>query len=327
MISALLKCRNRAARVWELPISSRRGRHGMAEPCFVAPHPELLKEMVTKFNELKERASQELPIMRNLLKLREPRFPGLNDGLIHPGRSSPKRATLTGPINVIVVLVDFPDKQFTAATQTATHYQDLWFGTGNNSVNEFYKAASNNKVSIAGEVKGPYRLPHSLAYYANGDYGLSNVSPNCRNLATDAANLAKAAVNFSKYDNDGDGTVDTFVIIHAGQGAERTGNVNDIWSHKWAMSQYVEDDGVTLFPYLTVPADCKLGVCAHELGHLAFGWPDLYDSDYSSAGIGNWCLMAAGSYNGNEENPSPPSAWCKVNQAWVGVTTISKTSQ
>ncbi|KAG0621077.1 hypothetical protein M758_4G267200 [Ceratodon purpureus] len=309
------------------PSKSSRRRHGMEDPCFVAPHPDLLKEMIDKFNELKDRASQELPILRNLLRLKEPRSLGLNDGLLHPNQSSPKRATLTGAINVIVVLVDFSDKQFTASTQTAAHYHDLWFGVGNNSVNEFYKEASNNKVEISGEVVGPYRLPHPITYYANGYYGIGNYSPNSRNMATDAANLAKGNVDFSKYDNDGDGTVETFVIIHAGEGAERTGNVNDIWSHKWAMSSYVQDDGVTLFPYLTVPADCKLGVCAHELGHLAFDWPDLYDADYSSAGIGNWCLMAAGSYNGNESNPSPPSAWCKVDQEWVSVNTISKSSQ
>lgn len=299
----------------------------MEEPCFVAPHPDVLKEMMAKFNELKERASAELPILRNLLRLREPRSPGLNDGLLHLNPSAPQRAPLTGAIHVIVVLVDFSDKKFTATTQTASHYKDLWFGAGNNSVNDFYKDASNSKVQITGEVVGPYRLPHPITYYANGNYGIGDQSPNSRNMATDAANLAKGNVNFAQYDNDGDGTVETFVIVHAGQGAERTAKVNDIWSHKWAMSAYVQDDGVTLFPYLTVPADCKLGVCAHELGHLAFDWPDLYDADYSSAGIGDWCLMAAGSYNGDEENPSPPSAWCLVDQAWVSITTISKTSK
>jgi immune inhibitor A len=300
----------------------------MGDPCFVAPHPELLKEMIAKFNELKDRASQELPIMRSLLRLREPRSPGFNDGLLHLDQDfAPQRAPLTGAINVVVILVDFADKQFTAGTQTAAHYKDLWFGVGNNSVNDFYREVSDDKVEITGEVVGPYRLPHPIAYYANGEYGVGYASPNSRTMATDAATLAKGSVDFAKYDNDGDGTVETLVIVHAGQGAERTGNVNDIWSHKWALSSYVQDDGVTLFPYLTVPADCKLGVCAHELGHLAFNWPDLYDADYSSAGIGNWCLMAAGSYNGNENNPSPPSAWCKVDQAWVTVTTISKSSQ
>ena len=43
---------------------------------------------------------------------------------------------------------------------------------------------------------------------------------------------------------------------------------------------------------------------AHELGHLLFGFPDLYDTDYTSEGIGDWCLMAAGSWNGGGDTPA-----------------------
>lgn len=147
-------------------------------------------------------------------------------------------------------------------------------------------------------------------------------------MARDAAVLANAKVNFSKYDNDGDGYVDAFVIVHAGAGAERTGVGSDIWSHKWVLSGGAYNaDGTQIYSYLTVPGDCKLGVCAHELGHLAFGWPDLYDSDYTSEGIGVWCLMAAGSYNGDENNPSVPCAWCKVDQGWVDVVTPTETTK
>ena len=39
-------------------------------------------------------------------------------------------------------------------------------------------------------------------------------------------------------------------------------------------------------------------MCAHELGHLLFGFPDLYDPDGTSEGIGDWCLMSGGSWNG-----------------------------
>jgi len=73
-----------------------------------------------------------------------------------------------------------------------------------------------------------------------------------------------------------------------------------------------------------VPEDSRIGVCAHELGHLLFGFPDLYDTDYSSEGIGNWCLMSGGSWNGGGiagaqagDIPAHPSAWCKANQGWV----------
>jgi immune inhibitor A len=119
--------------------------------------------------------------------------------------------------------------------------------------------------------------------------------------------------------------VDAFIVVHAGKGAESTGSVNDIWSHKWVLPGSPFDaDGTKIYAYLTVPEDSKIGVCCHELGHLLFGFPDLYDTDYSSEGVGNWCLMGGGSWNGNGEIPAHPSAWCKVNQGWISVISPNK---
>jgi len=110
-------------------------------------------------------------------------------------------------------------------------------------------------------------------------------------------------------------------VVHAGAGAEETGNESQIWSHKWVFTGGPLDaDNTKIFGYLTIPENCKIGVCAHELGHLLFGWPDLYDTDGSSEGLGNWCLMGGGSWNGNGDIPAHPSAWCKVNQGWVAVS-------
>ena len=54
-----------------------------------------------------------------------------------------------------------------------------------------------------------------------------------------------------------------------------------------------------------------------------FGFPDLYDVDDTSEGIGNWCLMAGGSWNGGGDVPAHPSAWCKVQQGWTTVTNVT----
>ena len=56
-------------------------------------------------------------------------------------------------------------------------------------------------------------------------------------MARDAAKLANPNVNFAPYDNDGNGFVDAFIVVHAGRGAEETGNQNHIWSHKWVLDR------------------------------------------------------------------------------------------
>jgi len=111
--------------------------------------------------------------------------------------------------------------------------------------------------------------------------------------------------------------------VHAGRGGEETGDSGDIWSHKWVLPEEYDADGTKVYGYLTIPEDAKLGVSAHELGHLLFGFPDLYDTDYTSEGIGDWCLMAGGSWNNGGDTPAHPSAWCKAQQEWVGVDNVS----
>jgi immune inhibitor A len=115
--------------------------------------------------------------------------------------------------------------------------------------------------------------------------------------------------------------VDAFVIVHAGSGAEQTGSADDIWSHKWTVQGgAMTVDSTKIFGYLTIPEDALLGVAAHEVGHLLFGWPDLYDTDGTSEGIGRWCLMASGSWNAGGDTPAHPCGFLKLDQGWATVT-------
>ena len=239
-----------------------------------------------------------------------------------------QQAPLRGTVRVIVVLVDFSDKQMTASKQ---HFQDLFFSTGvlpHGSVKEYFREVTGGLVDIAGEVVGPFRLPQTLAWYANNNFGIGRPSgtPRANIMANDATVAANPSVNFGIYDNDGNGYVDAFIVIHAGLGGEETGNPGDIWSHKWTLPSAYSADGKKIYAYLTVPENARIGVCAHELGHLLFGFPDLYDTDNTSEGIGNWCLMAGGSWNGGGDIPAHPSAWCKANQGWVSVTNVTTSS-
>ncbi len=303
--------------------------HSVETLCAVPPHPDLLDRFQQQMSDTREAADD---LVARRIRFSEPRHVGLNDGLIFPGtyfplgttaavasNSARERAPLRGTVRVVVVLVDFSDKHM---TQSVAHFNDLFFSTGvlpHGSVKEYFTEVSNGLVTLTGQVVGPLRMPHPLSYYAGSDNGLQASRPNARDLANDAAVAADPTVNFTPYDNDGNGYVDAFVVVHAGGGAEASGASTDIWSHKWVLPTEYVADSTKIYAYLTIPEDAKIGVSAHELGHLLFGWPDLYDTDYSSAGIGNWCLMAGGSWGGGGDVPVHPSAWCKAHQGWVTV--------
>ncbi|HVU57329.1 MAG TPA: M6 family metalloprotease domain-containing protein [Puia sp.] len=318
-----------------LPIYEAAAASNDGHRCMIAPSPEIRSQIKKELKRLKGLAADG--IFSNLLTAKQQSRLGLNDGLVLPGKVFPlgtsvaavrqhtvNRSLLRGAVRVIVVLVEFPDKKLSFDKQ---HYEDLFFSTGKvstGSVKEYYKEVTDGLVDIEGEIAGPFKMPQKLTYYANGNSGMGDNEPNARDMARDAALAADPTIDFSKYDNDHDGYVDAFVVIHAGRGAEETAAKSDIWSHKWVLPNEYAADGAKVYGYLTVPEDCKLGVCAHELGHLLFGFPDLYDTDYSSEGIGNWCLMAAGSWGNGGDTPSHPCAWCKAQQDWV--TTVNQTS-
>jgi immune inhibitor A len=305
--------------------------------CMVAPAPPLREQVGEALRRAKE-AGVSLPGHR--VRLRPPDRLGLNDGLIIPGtkfplgtspsrvrRQAADRAPLRGPLQVIIVLVEFSDQRMQAGPE---RFEELFFSEGTmpaGSVRDYFRQVTNGLVDIQGAVVGPYELPETLETYAGGESGMRDELPNARTMARHAAEASNPDVDFGPYDNDGNGHVDAFVVVHAGPDGAETGRGSDIWSHKWVIEgEEYDADGTFIYGYLTIPEDARLGVCAHELGHLLFGWPDLYDIDNSSNGIGDWCLMASGSWSGTPpgDTPAHPSAWCKADQGWVDVVKQAK---
>ena len=223
-----------------------------------------------------------------------------------------------------IVLVDFSDQRMSEGAND--RIKELFFSTGKlstGSVSEYFANVSGGKISLAGDVVGPFLMPLKMTEYAHGASGSKNYvsEPNTRTLGRDALAAATGKLDFSTYDNDGDKQVDAFIVVHAGGGAEEDGDLNKIWSVQWTLPKATVVNGVTVNAFLTVPEDAYIGVCAHELGHLLFSWPDLYDSSHESAGVGYWCLMGSGCWGGSPGGTKPvhPSAWCKQHQGWATV--------
>ncbi|WP_199611661.1 M6 family metalloprotease domain-containing protein [Flocculibacter collagenilyticus] len=238
-------------------------------------------------------------------------------------------APVVGVRKALALLVDFSDKK---ATTSKSHFNDLLFDVGSNSMRDYYREVSYNKLDVQGQVAGSgptagwYRAPHPKSYYTNNDYGFGAYPKNAQRLVEQLIDLAAPHVNFANYDNSGNGKVEALMIICAGIGAEQSSNKNDFWSHKWSIAPKAVD-GVTVDKYFMAPENGKVGVMSHELGHLLLGLPDLYDTDYSSRGTGRWDLMAGGSWNNGGNTPAHPTAWCKVKAGWITPTVIHNAAQ
>jgi immune inhibitor A len=239
----------------------------------------------------------------------------------------------SGSFKALAILVTFSDKP---AQVTAGFFDSLLFVQRSGSMRDYYKAVSYNTLDIV-TVNLPSSLgwssaPNAYAYYVNNNYGMGSYPKNSQKLVEDIVALVDPYVDFSQYDNDGDGFVDALFIVHAGAGAEFTGATTDVWSHAWVTQNVPHVDGVSVLHYSIEPEywqtarDMTIGVYAHELGHAAFGLPDLYDRDYTSEGLGRWSLMAGGSWNGPSPggaSPALPDAWCHAQMGFISPTVVS----
>ncbi|GAB4335351.1 MAG: hypothetical protein Kow0099_07750 [Candidatus Abyssubacteria bacterium] len=290
------------------------------------PHPTLLEKF--RIGELKTPGFISNP---DSLKAR-----GINQAGAEPDLRSislypaPPVTGPTGTFKALALLVDFSDK---VKQVQASYFDTLIFGTTGSTVRNYYGEVSYGSLTIVTvhlpSSTGWLRAPQPYSYYTNGQYGLDGPYPNnAQKLVEDVVDAANAAVDFSQYDNDGDTFVDALFVIHAGPGAEFTGSPNDIWSHQWAIWPRLKD-GVyinvySMEPeYWLSPGDMTAGVYCHELGHV-FGLPDLYDTDYSSAGVGEWSIMSFGSWNGLlGGSPAHPDAWSRIRLGFASPTIVA----
>jgi immune inhibitor A len=262
---------------------------------------------------------------------------GVDSPVELPGSLRKSASSAITTRKVLCVLVEFSDK---VKSVNPEDFDTLMFVNQVGSVRHYFNEVSYDSYDII-TVNLPSSIgwltaPNTYAYYCNGENGLeySSYPRNAQKLTEDIVNLIDPVVNFADYDNDGDGYVDGIVIVHTGPGAEyKGGDANYIWSHKWNLhGSPMLRDGKYVWEYSMQPeywgnpGDMTLGVFVHELGHLLFGLPDLYDTDYTSKGIGKWSLMAYGSWNGPSGlggSPAHLDAWSRIQCGFATANNIT----
>jgi len=254
-------------------------------------------------NSIKKRY-QKASEKKNLLRSASAIDPGLISG--YPTTGSPRS---------LVILVNFSDVSFNSANTTAV-FSNMLNQEGYNeslhvgSSRDYYKYNSMGAFTPEFVVVGPVTLSQEMSYYGKNELNDDDSHP--AQMVYEACLLAAASVDFSTLDYDNDGYVDNVYVFYAGRGEADGGGANTIWPH----SSVLSEEGLTLqlngknIEAYACSAELNssgtktgIGTFTHEYGHI-LGLPDMYDVDYDSYNgegfdIGEWSLMAYGSYNGN----------------------------
>ncbi len=282
------------------------GQRGAAEKAFLADLPAGLfysKRQLEAFRQVWE-----------MRKVKSARFPS------------------TGERTLITILMQTPDVPF---TKTQAEFDALFnqlnytIGGATGSVRDYYLENSYGQFDLSVDVVGPYTAQHNMAHYGSTWAG-------ARQLATEAVHLANPDVDYSDYDNNGDGWVEGIYMIFAGYGEEAGGGPNTIWSHAWNIDP-VQLDGVWISRYACSPElrgnsgtnITRIGVIGHEFGHI-LGAPDFYDTDGSGSGgqytgTGSWDMMAGGTWNNGGATPAHHNAYTKTHTyQWASPTILNQ---
>ena len=210
-------------------------------------------------------------------------------------------------------------------------------------VADYYHDVSYGQLVVESTVHDQVvKLPRDMGYYGDDDL----FSERGTELIWNAVTGADDDVNFGDYTG--------LAIIHSGPGQETDINRDSeeqIWSAFFPANllAFVLEDtlgvvpgiptndldesgetvyvqGAALLPETETQDGWRfglMGVYTHELGHVIVGWPDLYDTtpDSPSQGSGAFCLMAAGTWNGNGFVPGEPNVWSRYYAGWLDPVT------
>lgn len=271
-------------------------------------------------------------------------------------QSRPKKAV--GSVNLaprgLVILVNFSNSKFANANNQSAMNElmngdNYTYNGATGSVRQFFSDQSDGQYIPDFDVIGPVTLSNNVAHYGKNDTYGDDVLPG--DMVVEACSIANAnyGVDFTKYDNDGDGEVDFVYLIYAGKGEADGGADNTIWPHNWSLDAafYYDNctydqnarrfDGKYINNYACsgelsgAGARTGIGTIAHEFGHV-IGLPDLYDIEYGQnyedyMTPGEWHIMDGGSYNNDGRTPPNYTIYDKYFLGWKTPTNPGNTAQ
>lgn len=248
-----------------------------------------------------------------------------------------------GSKKALVILAAFSDKSFSKGDDAIVKFYDEVLnqeGYSQNgaagSVHDYFNDMSRGEFDLTFDIVGPVKVSKSATYYG-GPSPIMGGADHIGEFITEAIKKAdeKCDIDWKKYDWDDDGEVEQVFVLYAGYGQATGGPTGTIWPNAWTLDETLQNndgnggfsiDGVFINQYAcsnelyldsgTVPMG--LGVFCHEFSHC-MGLPDMYDTNYGSTPtMGDWDLLAGGSYNGPQGIGWCPAGWTSYERAYAG---------
>lgn len=251
----------------------------------------------------------------------------------------------------LVVLVEFQDVDFTVENPKDYYTRQLnergfsEYGAKGSAI-DYYLDASNGLYSPQFDVYGPVKVSQDASYFK--DLASSSMELLIREALTQLHE--EGEIDFSNYDFDEDGVIDTVFIYYAGYGSADS-QTETIWPHQYdyrylsmgSAYKQLQFDGKKVGPYAcgnelkgvnpvtgkepwkdnSEPWVDGIGTFVHEYGHV-LGLPDLYDVNYTEGVVvdtpAQWDVMAEGCYNFNGCVPPLYSAYEQWLCRWLEYT-------
>ena len=259
---------------------------------------------------------------------RLPRRAGENEHPQVPTMGSPR---------IPIILANYTDVQFIDEDPVATFQNQ--FNEMDKSCLHYFESQSHGQFSPQFDILGPVPLPHDRTYYGgNKRVNGQEVDQRLGTMIYDACS-ALPDVDFSRYDNDGDGVVDVVVVLYAGVGEAQAYRTvpESVWPCQWDMQESYDWgcsftgpfqlDGVTVNRYavfnelegnsnLSTTID-GIGTFCHEFGHC-LGLPDFYATNGAyNYGMSNWDIMDNGCYLDGGRTPAGYSSYERHFMGWM----------
>ena len=263
-----------------------------------------------------------------------------------PMQVAPKNE-VASPLNIaprgLIILVNFADLAFTEtieemdsmhnAKNYTRDYEYVYRGntyqvSSEGSARQYFYDASFGQYNPQFDVIGPVTVSREYAYYGkNNVYTQFDQRP--WEMIKEACVIADTLldVDFTQYDNNGDGDVDFVYVIYAGYGEADGGDANTIWPHSYQLSNagaYCRVDGVSVDLYACgneidyyTKNHTGIGTFCHEFSHV-LGLPDLYTTEgQNHKTLGEWSILDYGPYNNDGNTPPAYSAYERFFMGWL----------